>query len=357
MLSVMNEEITMDRITGMLHEITGFKADASQIDAVRVAMEAYAARLAQSYASAPSELAEAHLNSLVSLASQLLDTGGRMRLDPSGQLDAADAPLATRADVAGLAGAISTMRDSHSAQNDVLLERIRMMLPPSDTWPSGKLSSVPPVQVDLTPVMDLLTSVSSQVMALTSTVLAAQGQHSGEITAMAGDLAQLCEDTARLQLRLGELQAPAYVLQPVTAFDPAQMTSATHGFAPDEMLPEVRLPQWEAELLADEARQREERVRLAEQDMQDAVDKSLQILADLRKEEIAGIPLLPGKSRDEKLPGCFFNEDGTITCKICGKPKREDLFYKDKAAWTGRKSSCKMCEARRVAAKNAAARR
>lgn len=47
-------------------------------------------------------------------------------------------------------------------------------------------------------------------------------------------------------------------------------------------------------------------------------------------------------------PGCYFNEDGTITCRECGQAKDPMEFYKDKRAQTGRKSACRTCERSRV---------
>lgn len=45
-----------------------------------------------------------------------------------------------------------------------------------------------------------------------------------------------------------------------------------------------------------------------------------------------------------RKPGNFFEPDGKIRCRICGVAKEPDEFYRDRQAWTGRKSRCKGCE-------------
>jgi hypothetical protein len=99
---LMNEKITVDQIEKMLWEMTGYKADQSQVDAFKVLVQTLALEKAGFWKKAPVELVEEHVATLVTLARQLLDTGGRMRLHPEGQLDVPENPVATRADVEAL---------------------------------------------------------------------------------------------------------------------------------------------------------------------------------------------------------------------------------------------------------------
>jgi hypothetical protein len=99
---LMNEKITVDQIEKMLWEMTGYKADQSQVDAFKVLVQTLVLEKAGFWKKAPVELVEEHVGTLVTLARQLLDTGGRMRLHPEGQLDVPESPVATRADVEAL---------------------------------------------------------------------------------------------------------------------------------------------------------------------------------------------------------------------------------------------------------------
>src|SRR5271155_341354 len=130
----MNEEITLDAIEKFVWEVSGFRADASQNDAVRVLIEAYAAQMSGLWKKAPTPLVESHLSTLNTLARQLLDTGGRMRLDRAGQLDVAEDPVATRADlealgrkVVVLAGTVQSLKQEHRDDDVDLLNRVESL--------------------------------------------------------------------------------------------------------------------------------------------------------------------------------------------------------------------------------------
>lgn len=98
----------------MLWEVTGHKIDASQMDAIRVAVMALVAQEADLWRNAPTPLVESYLGTLNTLASQLLDTGGRMRLHPEGQLDV-PAPWATRDDLKALDSRLKVLAEAATA--------------------------------------------------------------------------------------------------------------------------------------------------------------------------------------------------------------------------------------------------
>jgi hypothetical protein len=111
----MNEEITLDAIEKLLWDVTKYQIDQAQADSFRVLIEAHALQLSSLWKKAPTEVIEAHLATLITLARQLLDTGGRMRLDPAGQLDVADNPVATRRDMEALGRKVVSLADTVKA--------------------------------------------------------------------------------------------------------------------------------------------------------------------------------------------------------------------------------------------------
>jgi hypothetical protein len=249
----MTEQISMDSIIKMVHELAGFKADTSRVDAFRVVLEAHAAQLAQSYVTSPSELTEAHLNSLLSLASQLLDPATVRLRDGEELLSRADlAPVLAKLDETRL-----TVANGRLAASDRTTEIL------------GRLE-------DLDSYLgDRFASVQAQLDALTRTAVA---------------------------------QVPPYVHSD-DASGASQMIPTGNGLSPRD----------------------------------EAIAESLQLIARLQEEGRE-------KMRAPSAPGCFFEPDGTITCRDCGEAKSPADYYKDKQAWTGRKSACKACEqARKVA--------
>lgn len=290
--------ITMDKIMHMLDEASGFKLDASQRDSIRIVLEDYAARLAEDYGATPAQLAEAHLNSLHALAVQLLDTG-TVRSDGN---------IATKDDLKAVAASITKL--AH-----------QVIMP------------APKLEVDLSPIVDRLEALSLNVTTLTSTVLATQGQHSGEITTMAGDLAEINDEMARISMMVSAMPDAYIPLQRVTPEEfVTQQLSVGNGLSLDpDPEPQEQLAPWEQELLAEGARR------------QAAIDDAIGIIAGIneadRKSARKGM-----RTQAKNNPGCFFNEDGTITCRICGIAKDPDDFHKDKQARTGRRSKCAQCD-------------
>lgn len=69
----------------------------------------------------------------------------------------------------------------------------------------------------------------------------------------------------------------------------------------------------------------------------------------VRELEEPALPARTGKGV-KGSPGCFFNEDGTITCRSCDEAKDPEEYARDRRAQTGRKSNCKKCEKIRTAA-------
>lgn len=57
-------------------------------------------------------------------------------------------------------------------------------------------------------------------------------------------------------------------------------------------------------------------------------------------EPVKAVPKEPARSGQ---PGTYFNEDGTITCRVCGIAKQPDDFHRDAAKRTGHKSRCRTC--------------
>jgi hypothetical protein len=74
--------IERPRIEKALWELSGFSGDQTQIDGVMVAIDTYAAGMAALLAGAERPVSEAYLHTLITLAEQILDSGGRMRLVP-----------------------------------------------------------------------------------------------------------------------------------------------------------------------------------------------------------------------------------------------------------------------------------
>lgn len=63
-----------------LWTFTGYKGDATAIDGLLTIIDAYALGQAQAMAESAPAVVTAHVHTLVTLAEQLLDTGGRMKL-------------------------------------------------------------------------------------------------------------------------------------------------------------------------------------------------------------------------------------------------------------------------------------
>ena len=74
--------IERPRIEKALWELSGFNGDQTQIDGVMVAIDAYAAGMADLLSKTDGPVGGAYLHTLVTLAEQILDSGGRMRLVP-----------------------------------------------------------------------------------------------------------------------------------------------------------------------------------------------------------------------------------------------------------------------------------
>jgi hypothetical protein len=162
---------------------------------------------------------------------------------------------------------------------------------------------------------------------------------------MAGDLASLCEDIALMKAQLGRMPDAYIPLQAIRADDFASQTlSATHGFSATDIpvIPDDRMPEGVAAVVSGEEAE-------GFYFRQEAVDESLRILKEIREREQRGPDgEVKPKKQAKNRPGCFFNEDGTITCRLCGLPKQPGEYYTDKQAWTGRKSACRACEKTRA---------
>lgn len=293
---------------------------------------------------------------LAALLGQLLDTGGRMRLDPAGQLDAPDNPLATRADVEALHKALRApakgSADVSELTNGVhatsvavgklaaALERIEARMADrldaqavaiaglrlavdermSDShWERqlanmmGAISQLGDSLREIAMTADeatgqehleslaLLTSLKAQVEALTSTVLSAQRPVS---------LAELGRIITRAALDMEPL--------------PADLERELLGAQPGAG--EIFV---EAIQLDEPARKKRER----------------------KPKEPEPLRAVPGSQPQYRLgfqPGCYFEPDGTIRCKNCGTAKDPSLFYHDRQSRTSYKSSCKDCERKKA---------
>jgi hypothetical protein len=236
----MTEMITMDAIMKMLQEITGFGADATQLDAVRVVLEAKAASMAESYGLAPAELTDAHLHSLVTLAHQVLDSALSTDHFSAG---------------AGLVSALASLQ----AQMDSLARTVLAAKP----------------DVDLTPLQ------------------------------------------ARMEARMDALTRAVAALQPAVPYIPllpVHQSSGDYDTDTDRLLAAIR-----------------------DQKPPQPVSKPGPPKA-AAKDQAVSAPAL------QKRPGCFYNDDGTISCKTCGKPKDTSEYYRDRQSATGYKSACQDCE-------------
>jgi hypothetical protein len=352
----MTDAVTMNEAEKFLQNATGYGVDALQMAAVMVLLEEKAASLAASYGDAPRELIDAHLSALRRLAQLLLDSGGRV-------LDAGS-PLVTIADLEALwkkaAGPQAAVAAAGTADLTPVVERVDRMerrvqatlekmqkqqpaepdlgplerrllaglasveglvrvssAAPPDLGPvNARLAAIAAAMdaLSMRPAVDL-TPVQAQLNALAKTVIAAVGSHDSEITAMAGDLTDLCEDVAALRARVDTLVMPvAYIpLEPVGA----ELIPSGAPLTPGE---------W-AEF--DDVVQRKDDIRAA----------ALQAISEVREQQDARAPRVVAPR-----PGCFFNDDGSITCKICRVAKQPEEFYGDRQSQTGRKSACKECE-------------
>lgn len=74
----MTEKITRDQVEKLLWEVTGFRGDATQMDAMMLAVEAWAVDMAGCLAAAPETLRESHLHLVVQMGELILDSGGRL---------------------------------------------------------------------------------------------------------------------------------------------------------------------------------------------------------------------------------------------------------------------------------------
>ena len=361
------KKITLDQVTSFLLEATDFKPDQVQLDAVRAMVDGYVAQQVAAQSVMPADAVEAHWATLRTLMSQLLDTGGRMRLDRDGMLEDSSAPLATAADVRDAVRALSgrlqaiekALPRGKAADMSPLMERLERMqmaitdgrLEPPDMSAvldrsdrmerrlAAKLQSIADTPAGVTVVPADLSPVQSQLDALTRLILTQQPAGS-LLETLIRDVAELCEEVAEVRAATGALKDLV-----VSRF------RFSGGLTEYRLVPaEPVLPDWERELL--EGRIGEGQAAEDEPDgggfipeipvshfTAAAVEQALDIIADLK---IA--------TRDAHYPGCFFNEDGTITCKICGTAKvpsadaRESAYYKDKQSRTGYKSACKDCE-------------
>jgi hypothetical protein len=356
----MTDAVTLDDVEKFLQEATGYKADGLQMAAARILLETMAAQLAAAYDGAPKDLIDAHLSLTRQHLTLLVDSGGRV-------LDAGS-PLVTVADLEALwkktagpkAAAVTPdltpvvervdrlerrvqatlekMQKQQPAAPDLMpvleraeqlerrllaglasvegLVRVSSSAPPDLGPVNARLAAIAAAVDALSrrPGADLA-PVQAQLNALAKTVIAAAGSHDGEITAMAGDLTELCEDVTALRLKVDTMVLPvAYIpLEPVGA----EMIPSGGPLTPGE---------W-AEF--DDVVQRKDDIRAA----------ALQAISEVREQHEARTSRVVAPR-----PGCFFNDDGTITCKTCGIAKQPEEFYGDKQAQTGRKSACKLCE-------------
>lgn len=341
----MTEVITIDRIMSFLYESADFKPDQTQVDAVKVMLESYALNLAKSMG-APQALLDAHYDTVTALGTQLLDTGGRMRLHRDGMLDDPSSPLATAEDVRLLGAAVQGRFQSlekmigdaaKPVDETSLLDRVdraerRMTKRLTDLADGLQELSDNPVEVtvagsDLSPVQSQLDTLTKLILAQPAASL------EGKIVAAIGDLAELCEDVAELR---AEVRALA------RALERAQAKLPEYRLVP---VGEPELPDWERDLIegkiptvADVLVLSDDEPAMVALDAIDAIrDEYLTEKSKYAHEQ-------PVK------PGCFFNEDGSITCKICGVAKMpsdvppDSAYYKDKQSRTGFKAACKDCE-------------
>lgn len=336
----MTDEITLEKVLGFLQEAVGFRLDQAQVDGVRVMIDTLLAKNA--YDHAPPEVVAAMLGSVEALAVQLMD---RLRADPSPALDGT---LATRADVEALAKAAAGMgRAGGSVDLGPVLEALRAQgegLSSMETYlealaaapdaraldttrlldrfdalerrTSQKIEKILPGVADALAEHDQQPAVQAQLDTLTKLLLTPRSDSDTRLDAVVADMAELCEDVAEvrhlLDLVLARLPQAYIPLEAVGAGD-VSLAAAAPAAGEAEKLPA------------------------------DDLAAALDVLQEI-KERRAVLRQYSGP------PGCYWNEDGTITCRDCGIAKdpyaEPKNYYKDKAAATGFKSRCVDCERR-----------
>jgi len=362
------DRVTIDKIMKMFWEVSGHKADATQTDALQVLLETYAAQQALAYESAPNQLIESLLNSLHHQASQILDTGGRMRLSPHGALDAKDQPLALAADVEVVDRKVARL---HSALNEMLTAQVQMNERQEEyaarqaRYSEILSTSLEMVAQDLRRVQEVLAEVVKTLLA--SRQAAERSASATEaLTAAVIDTLAGRGQVEELTLQVRELretidavmQSPKPQPEPVTLPQGMLARHEPVTVSDDRLtawLDDPALVEWERNLLEEElAKRQAAEVPERPQGLIEGSGRQ----GEARKMTAAQDPAKG--PRQPQYAGCFFNEDGSITCRICGEAKmpsdspQESAYYKDRQAATGFKSDCKDCEKRIKAEKMAA---
>jgi hypothetical protein len=303
----MNEPISDDQIHQMLEEWTAYTHDRSQVDAMFLIFTDWAIGKSSALAETADEVLKSYLFENHLLARQLLDTGGRMRLDPEGQLDARDQPLATADSQESIR---RELRAIHASVNKILAAGV----------PQAGSDEILRQQDRLSERLDgLFRAVSDRIADALSDMAAGNRPGQARIEALAaaldalGDRIEVWQDQAAIQLET--LTGTVLALQPEPG---PSLTEVLDREAAD------------AEAVAE-------------------ADEELATLADWEQELIEGRlltigDLLTPQWYPKAKPGCFYNPDNTITCRDCGQAKAPEQYYRDKSMATGRKSQCKDCE-------------
>jgi hypothetical protein len=324
----MTEGITLESTLDFLQEATGFRLDQTQADTVRLAIGKLIAE--GPYAGAPPEAVATALGTLNALGVQLMD---RLRTDPSARLDGVPAKPVDLTPVTTAVGALRKDVLSMATQFSAQLIDLRAYLEDMDATPDferlmeriedhervsemryqhGERVLLDQPQVDLGPVKVQLETLAK--------LMIAAPRDDVDVRQLAADVKELCEDVAEIRTVVAAVAArmpDAYIaLQAVRSDDASPAAQETSAGGDDHFVPQ-------------------------------AVADALDILRGLNEQDglFVGSPREPW---NKGAPGCVFNEDGTITCKVCGVAKdplaEPKNYYRDKASATGYKSRCVDCE-------------
>lgn len=293
-MTFMNDEITIDAIEKILWEITKHDIDQTQVDAFKVLIEARVAQQSPLWKKAPNEIIEAHLATLVTLARQLLDTGGRMILDRAGMLDVQDNPVATKADMEALGRHVVALDGT-----------VREML-----------------------------AVPATTAAVEATEVLATG--------LADEVAQLRADFAAATAVFTDERPPADKM-------PQWEIDLLNGKASTVIDPELLLTVDEAETFFEEDEPVEKVVEAFERGEKFVTKKPGKKTAPTRVLDDATRELVT-QALGRKRKGTTLNDDGTLTCLSCGVAKPTDSYFRNSKSRLGLETKCKECSRRVKAA-------
>jgi hypothetical protein len=380
------DRVTIDKIVKMFWEVSGHKADATQTDALQLLLEGYAAQQALAYKDAPTQLIESLLNSLHHQASQILDTGGRMRLSPYGALDAKDEPLALAADVEMVDRKVARL---HSALNEMLTAQVQMN-ERQEEYAARQARHSEVVNTSLDIVAQDLRRLQEAELAIAAKVLEqrqATERLSSAVEALVttvtetlagrGQVEKLADQVTRLRQVISDaMQSPKPQPEPMALPQGMLARHEPITVSDDRLtawLNDPALVEWERNLLEEElAKRLTAKPEPGSSWEAMTAPLSAEDIEQLKADAAAGkVPVrrinasrvaAPVRFEDGRpvFPGCFFNDDGTITCRTCGEAKmpspdpKVSAYYKDRQAQTGYKSDCKDCEKAGKAAKMAA---